>query len=87
MAKCAIRGEANGLGRDVVATLPHQLLKDKNGLVPPMTVLNGVFDTGLLVFNTCQNMEKMLIKNAKKIDKGDDIARVLAGFGGSSFVF
>ena len=87
LAKCAIRGQANGLGRDVVSTVPDLLLKDKNGLVPPLVAINGVFDTGLLVINTCQNVERMLIKNAKCIDKSDDIPRLYVGFGGTSFVY
>ena len=32
-------------------------------------------------------MERMLIRNAKHIDKSDEIPRVLTNFGGTSFVF
>jgi len=49
--------------------------------------LNAIFDTGVLVFNSCESLERMLIKNAKVIDKSDDIARLLNGYGGTSFVF
>ena len=87
LAKCAIRGDANGLGRDVVASLPSQLLQDSNGLVPPVVAFNSTFDTGVLLMNTCQNVDKMLLKNAKSIDKSDDIERLFKGFGGTSFVF
>ena len=37
--------------------------------------------------NTCQNVDRMLLKNAKSIDKSDDIERLFKGFGGTSFVF
>lgn len=52
-----------------------------------MIALNSVFERGLLVFNSCESLDRMLIKNAKQVDKSDDIARLLNNYGGSSFVF
>ena len=86
LAKCASKCRADGLGRDVVTTVPD-LLKDENGLVPPVVAVNGINGAGVLLLNTCQSVERMLIKNAKCIERSDDAPRLLAGFGGSSVAY
>ena len=46
-----------------------------------------MFGDGLLVFNTCQALDWMLIKNAKLVDKSNYLSRILKNFGGSTYVF
>ena len=52
-----------------------------------MYAFNGVYDGGILIFNTCQAVERMFKKNAKSIEQTDDIPRALVNFGGSSILF
>ena len=86
IAKCHKRAQADGLGRNAVLTVPDQLLKDKNGLVPPLVAINGIINPGVLLINSCHSVERMMIKNAKCIDKSDDSPKIKAGFGGTSFI-
>ena len=55
--------------------------------MPEMYAVNASFGDGLLQFTTSSSLDQMLIKNAKSIDKSDDISRVLNGLARSSFVF
>ena len=86
-AKSYLKREKEQLGKDLFTMLPFDHLSDPHGRLPAMYGVNTMFGDGLLVFNTCQSLDLMLIKNAKLVDKCDDIPRILNSFGGRSFVF
>lgn len=58
-----------------------------NGLIPPYYAYCGNFDGGLLLFNSCVELERMAVINAKSIDKSEVMQKVMQGFGGQSFVY
>ena len=58
-----------------------------DGRMAAMYGINFMFGDGLLVFNTCQALDWMLIKNAKLVDKSNYLSRILKNFGGSTYVF
>ena len=86
-AKSQTIREKERLGKDLFTMLPFDHLSDPHGRLPAMYGVNGVFGDGLLVFNTSEYLDLMLIKNAKLVDRSDDIPRILQNFGGRSFVF
>lgn len=55
--------------------------------LPDSIAICSSIETGFVLFNKCQSLERMLIKNAKNVDKTDDISQILRNFGGNSFVF
>lgn len=91
MAKSHLKNERDGLGRDTLAWMPFNLnlyAQNATQKLPNMVAVNSIVGDGsLLVFNDCESMKQMLIKNAKHVDKSDDIPRIIHGFGGTSFVF
>jgi len=87
LAKSRTIREEERLGKDIFTMLPFDHLSDPHGRLPAMYGVNSVFGDGLVVFNTSEYLDLMLIKNAKLIDRSDDIPRILQNFGGRSFVF
>ena len=87
IAKVAIGEQAKGSGKNVFALIPQRLMSNEHGMIPAMTATNSVFPGGLLLINSCELMDTLLIKNSKNIDKTDDIPKLLSGYGGRSFVF
>ena len=71
-AKVSIREEKRGTGRSILGILPTEIMKTENGLFPPMYAYCGNFESGLLVINSCIELEKIMVSNAKKVaDKSD----------------
>jgi len=62
-------------------------MQTESGLIPPYFAYCGNFDGGLLVFNSCIELERMAVINAKSIDKSEVMQKVMQGFGGQSFVY
>ena len=67
--------------------IPIDYMADKQGLLPPAHAFNLTWEGGMLVFNTCELMERMLVKNVESVGRSDDMPKLLNGFGGTSYIF
>ena len=69
-----------------MATLPSELFKHQHNIVPSSYCINGVYEGGLLVFNSCSALD-LMHSNKSHVDKSEDMPKILTGFGASAHYF